>query len=40
MITSSYNMFNKNFDSKMIIRILTTTIKFVKDCEKFDQPLF
>ena len=33
-------MFNKNFDSKMIIRILTITIKFIEDCKTFDQPLF
>ena len=31
---------NKNFDNNMIISILTATIKFIKDSERFDQPLF
>ena len=31
---------NKNFDNKMNISILTATIKFIKDSERFDQPLF
>ena len=32
---------NKNFDKSINIRILTaTTIKFKKDSETFDQPLF
>ena len=31
---------NKNFDSNMNISILTATIKFIKDTERFDQPLF
>ena len=31
---------NKNFDNNMSISILTVTIKFIKDSEKFDQPLF
>ena len=31
---------NKNFDSNMNIRILTAAIKFIKDSERFDQPLF
>ena len=30
---------NKNFDNNMDIGILTTTIKFIKDSERFDQPL-
>ena len=31
---------NKNFDNNMNIRILTATIKLVKDSERFDEPLF
>ena len=31
---------NKNFDNSMNISILTATIKFIKDSERFDQPLF
>ena len=31
---------NKNFDNNMNISILTATIKFIKDSERFDQPLF
>ena len=31
---------NKNFDNNMNISILTTTAKFIKDTERFDQPLF
>ena len=31
---------NKNFDNNMNISILTATIEFIKDCERFDQPLF
>ena len=31
---------NKNFDNSMNISILTATIKFIKDTERFDQPLF
>ena len=31
---------NKNFDNNMNISILTATIKFIKDTERFDQPLF
>ena len=31
---------NKNFDSNMNIRILTAAIKFIRDSERFDQPLF
>ena len=31
---------NKNFDNNMDIGILTATIKFIKDSERFDQPLF
>ena len=31
---------NKNFDDNMNISILTATIKFIKDSERFDQPLF
>ena len=30
---------SKNFDNNMNIRILTATIKFIKDTERFDQPL-
>ena len=30
---------SKNFDDNMNIRILTATIKFIKDTERFDQPL-
>ena len=31
---------SKNFDSNMNISILTATIKFIKNTERFDQPLF
>ena len=31
---------NKNFDKNMNISILTATIKFIKDSERFDQSLF
>ena len=31
---------NKNFDNNMNISILTPTIKFIKDSERFDQPVF
>ena len=31
---------SKNFDNNMKISILTATIKFIKDTEKFDQLLF
>ena len=31
---------NKNFDSNMNISIITATIKFIKESERFDQPLF
>ena len=31
---------NKNFGNIMNISILTATIKFIKDTERFDQPLF
>ena len=31
---------SKKFDSNMNISILTATIKFIKDTERFDQPLF
>ena len=31
---------NKNFDNKMNINILNATIKFIRDSERFDQPLF
>ena len=31
---------SKNFDNNMNISILTATIKFIKDTERFDQPLF
>ena len=31
---------NKNFDNNINISILTATIKFIKDSERFDQPLF
>ena len=31
---------NNNFDNIMNISILTATIKFIKDSERFDQPLF
>ena len=31
---------NKNFDSNINISIITATIKFIKDSERFDQPLF
>ena len=30
---------NKNFGNNMNIRILTTTIKYIKDSERFDQPI-
>ena len=31
---------NKGFDNNMNISILTSTIKFIKDTESFDQSLF
>ena len=31
---------NKNFDNNINISILTATIKFIKDTERFDQPFF
>ena len=31
---------NKNFDNNMNKSIITATIKFMKDSERFDQPLF
>ena len=31
---------SKKFDNNMNISILTATIKFIKDTERFDQPLF
>ena len=31
---------SKNFDNKMNISILTATMIFIKDTERFDQPLF
>ena len=31
---------SKNFDNNMNISILTATIKFIKNTERFDQPLF
>ena len=31
---------NGSFDNNMNISILTATIKFIKDTERFDQPLF
>ena len=31
---------SKNFDNNMNISILTATIKFIKDTERFDQSLF
>ena len=31
---------SKKFDKNMNISILTATIKFIKDTERFDQPLF
>ena len=31
---------NKNFDNNINITVLTATIKFIKDSERFDQPLF
>ena len=31
---------SKNFDHNMHISILTAAIKFIKDTERFDQPLF
>ena len=31
---------SKNSDNNMHISILTATIKFIKDTERFDQPLF
>ena len=30
----------KNFDNNMNISIPNATIKFIKDSERFDQPLF
>ena len=31
---------NMNFDNNMNISILAATIKFIKVCERFDQPVF
>ena len=31
---------SKNFDNNMNISILTATIKFIKNTEMFDRPLF
>ena len=31
---------SKKFDNNINISILTATIKFIKDTERFDQPLF
>ena len=31
---------NKNFENNMNKSIITATIKFMKDSERFDQPLF
>ena len=31
---------SKKFDNNMNISILIATIKFMKDTERFDQPLF
>ena len=31
---------SKKFDNNMNISILTATIKFIKDTERFDQPIF
>ena len=31
---------SNKFDNNMNISILTATIKFIKDTERFDQPLF
>ena len=31
---------SKNFDNNMNISILTASIKFIKDTERFDQPFF
>ena len=31
---------SKKFDNNMNISILTATIKFIKETERFDQPLF
>ena len=31
---------SKNFDNNMDISILTATVKFIKDTERFDQSLF
>ena len=31
---------NKKFDNNININILTATIKFIKDSERFDQPVF
>ena len=31
---------NKNFDNNMNKSIITATIKFMKDSERFDRPLF
>ena len=31
---------NKNFENNLNISILTASIKFIKETESFDQPLF
>ena len=31
---------NKKFDNNINTNILTATIKFIKDSERFDQPVF
>ena len=31
---------SKKFDSNMNMNKLTATVKFIKDTERFDQPLF
>ena len=31
---------NKNFDNNVNVSILTVIIKYLKDYEKFDRPLF
>ena len=31
---------NKNFDNNINVGMLTATIKFIKDSERCDQPLF
>ena len=31
---------NKNFENNLNISILTASIKFIKETERFDQPLF